>query len=188
MKSPKSVPALAVGIATLLLVLILGNVGEVVADAPRILDVFVTNDGTSPAVVRDVDNPTRQPFAMDFDLEFTAGSSAVGLPGDPGGSASFTVPSGKRLVIEFATAICNVPSGQQCRLGILESESGVLVKHDLAVSDHQLWPVTHLHTATQPMRIYIEPSGSVFVFGRRSDGTGTGTLDFSLSGYFVDVP
>ena len=140
-------------------------------------------------LVRDVDNPATQPFAMDFDLQFPAGSSAVGFPGDPSGSASFTVPAGKRLVIEFATAICGLPAGQKCRLGILESESGVDVKHDLAVNAHETWGgVTEILTATQPMRIYIEPQGSVFVFGRRSDITGTGTLDFSLSGYFVDVP
>jgi len=138
-------------------------------------------------LVRDVDNPAMQPFAIDFDLQFPAGSSEVGFPGDPSGSASFTVPAGKRLVIEFATGICGLPSGQTCRLGILERESAVDVKHDLAVNS-QVSFGSEILTATQPMRIYIEPQGSVFVFGRRSDVTGTGTLDFSLSGYFVDVP
>jgi len=61
--------------------------------------VQVTNPDTSPVPVHDIDKASRTPFHYTIDLSFQSES------------ASFSVPAGKRLVIEQVASFVNLTQG-----------------------------------------------------------------------------
>lgn len=87
---------------------------QIARAAPPITQVFVTNDTSRPVPVQGTvtvqGTPSvnvvdaREPFEkrLDFDLD----------DGDFSDTASFTVPAGKRLVVEFMSARVTLPLGQ----------------------------------------------------------------------------
>src|SRR5687767_719987 len=78
-------------LSTLVLILTLANTDVRRAVAEEFKDVRVINTESMPANVRDVDNPARQPVHF---------------------SESYTVPDGKRLVIEYVSM--GIGSQTQC--------------------------------------------------------------------------
>jgi hypothetical protein len=109
----------AMGLAVIALLVILGSTGRVIADAVR--KVIVANDHANPVpttvtntptvavaslptvVVQDRDEPARQPFQRPGSFQIHATAS--------GGSDSFAVPAGKRLVIEYISLRSNIATG-----------------------------------------------------------------------------
>src|SRR6266508_2815519 len=87
---------------------------QVASAAPAILQVFVTNDSSNPVPVTGTvgiqGTPSvnvideREPFETRIDVTLASGSF--------NGSGGFTVPSGKRLVAEFISALVTLPPGQ----------------------------------------------------------------------------
>src|SRR5439155_17389827 len=69
----------------------------VVRAAPSPSNVNVVNTTASPVPVRDVDNPSRQPFQAEVVGGFADGASTTG------DITIATVPAGKRLVIEHVS-------------------------------------------------------------------------------------
>jgi hypothetical protein len=140
-------------------------------------DNTLRGDGT-PASPLSVVHPDAlvEPVSDTEFLDLT-GSSTVA-------STIFTVPAGKRLVIEHATANCQLPLGQRFRaLGIVTS------------TDHNLIPV-HLgdfggnshFVMSQPIKIYAAPLENVVVKAARSFFGGSGNCIFSFSGFLIDLP
>lgn len=121
--------------------------------------------------VRDVDNPARQPFQ--FSLIAVAPNN------------EFTVPSGKRLVIEYVSGHLSVSLGQQ-----LESVY-LLTKVNNSSVFHYFAPMPtggvtqSIFTVSQQTRIYADPGSKVRFFTQGADVTEFG--DLTISGYFVDV-
>ena len=70
-------------------------------------NVNVVNTTASPVPVRDVDNPTRQPFHAEAVGGFADGACVTG------GILIPTVPAGKRLVIEHISGFARMLHGQR---------------------------------------------------------------------------
>jgi hypothetical protein len=176
------------------------------------------NIGTMPAVtltsgakVRDADNPARQtPIVGESPMSGAANQSGCTDSGD--GSCLtglFQVPSGKRLVLEYASMAACMPEGQValmfvriadsslCPVGgttcsgafrqYYSSLSAPVVEGDVA----SICPVsgTGMTSIAQPVRIYVDAGDVVAAGGiRNKGGTGTASFIFGLSGYLVDIP
>jgi hypothetical protein len=152
--------------------------------------VSVSNLGGAPLPVRDVDNAARQPFqAKIIDVP-------IGIP-DP---IFFTVPAGKRLVIENVSA--DIEAAPQCasapRYGLTTTAGGVTLEHffytkDAGTVGSSVNDARRAFGLSQQTRIYADPNTQV----RLDIRTGTfPTCGFAVedssgirvSGYLVDVP
>ncbi len=189
-------PALtAAGLAVLIAGMILGT--PEVAFAPPAMPVIVTNTpanpvptaaqgttavqitNTSPVAVRDVDNPARQPFQAQDASGFSPQNEALFL---------FSVPAGKRLVLEYVTASILVTSGRK---------AGFFVRTTVTDANgvfHWMNPVPHgtfanvgwdVWVVSQPVRLYAA-GGTQFLLGAFADGPGGGSATVTFSGYLVD--
>jgi len=170
MKSLKNYVAGSAVLVVLGLVIALAhsNVPRAVADEFK--DVRVINTESMPAKVRDVDNPALQPVHID---------------------ESYTVPNGKRLVIEYVSL--EIGSQTQCDViaVTLSMEGTVLHTYYPAFIGIFVGPTSrpYRYGLSQETRAYIGQNRIVsFAFGSHS-GCGGGP-DFShvgASGYLVDT-
>jgi hypothetical protein len=142
-----------------------------------------TAQTAKPILTRDVDRGTAQPVNGACSASFAA---AVGT------CILYTVPSGKRLVVETVSYNVSIPPGQS--LGsILFGLNTALPYFQLgspnlyAVSTNPYFNgATNAYTASQPLRIYLD-EGQAFVAGGSVNGGGNNyEQDFSFSGYLVD--
>ena len=156
--------------------------------------VQVGNDSAHPVLVRDLDNPARQPFEASVGVNITDG-----LTFGNGALDSSAVPAGKRLVIEHISALTSLPSGQKVEdiqvLGLRLQEGG-------GASAFQTWLGADLKATTggldrfitsQPVRLYIDSGATrgfspVQVAVDRDGVAGFGQCIMNISGYLVDVP
>jgi hypothetical protein len=161
----KQVLLTALGIMVLSLALSIAWAGRAVADAISL--VKVANSRNQPALVRNVDDPAnRTPVNAKLDFSTTS----------PMGCVSYSVPSGKRLVIE--TVSVRVSASAPAAQVWLQSVHSVwfympLVK---AVSDF---------VGTQAMRVYVD-GGQSYAFAACAEPPANGSM--SVSGYLVDIP
>jgi hypothetical protein len=126
--------------------------------------------------------------------------SANSPPGDiPSGFIShfdsvITVPAGKRLVIEYASASCDsVPTGQAITLTILITTDGrTFSSHKLPTSIPSPGGVEPTLSVGGPVRLYHQGSsnGSVVeAFINRTDSAGVArSCTASISGHMLNVP
>jgi hypothetical protein len=148
-------------------------------------NVKVTNTASNPVPTRDVDNPAQQPFQQDSVL-----STPDGLLG---ADDTFTVPDGKRLVIEFVSFQGSWPAGQATTrlfIGVCNSGGGTCQTRFFfaAISQGPDFGGAALFTASSPTRLYADPGTEVTVSVRRNAATGEGLANVALSGYLVNVP
>jgi hypothetical protein len=136
--------------------------------------------------VRDVANPALQPF-QHSGIVVIANNFA-------GGSAKFTVPAGKRLVIEYASFSYSLSSGDitGVSVGVTTANSNQSpVDHEIPV----LYKAVDLiglpgmrFAGGTPVRLYADPGTEVFLKVGRNHGTGEDIGTVSVSGYFVNLP
>jgi hypothetical protein len=146
-----------------------------IANSP---EVKVTN---TPAV-RDADNPARQPVEASTGCTVTDQSGGCLAP-------AYTVPSGKRLVIEFVTMNARVPSSiAVSQLTILAGGRTYFLPQTPPNVDY-LGEQENSARLAQQVRIYVEPGMSVVMHGRHNQilPAQSAAFDFTLSGYLVDV-
>ncbi|HEV8482231.1 MAG TPA: hypothetical protein VGV87_01625 [Blastocatellia bacterium] len=100
----------------------------------------------------------------------------------------FTVPAGKRLVIEHVSADCEIPTGQR----LLNVSITILPFPKVGL---QLIPVfvgtyfgADRFLVSQAVRTYGHPGSSVELSGLRNNFPGSGFCDFSFSGFLVNLP
>ena len=130
-------------------------------------------------IVQDRDNPARQPFTY-FADKFWIGNV-------PNVSFNFTVPGGKRLVIEQVSVIAHLTASTtqklSARVVILVSPFPFyrFVGTDAGQTDF---------VASSQMRCYADAGTSVRILVTRSDtnGGGADSAEVSLSGYLIDMP
>jgi len=127
----------------------------------------------APQLVRDIDNPARQPFQRQLGFEVT----------EFGGFSSFTVPAGKRLVIEYVSASGVVPSGDSMQYLVVTGE----VQNFIPVAQQASAPGVVFCVAGLQTRLYAEPGTSVTLGALRTGSTGTSSANISISGYLVDI-
>lgn len=178
------------GIAVTLIsiLLTLGNADQVFGQAHALL-VQVVNTPAAPVLTRDVDRPSSQPFQV----VLTGFSIPDGFRGD---SVCITVPSGKRLTLEFASAVVNLPSGQNSAVSLFVAppddcdDDDAVMRHDLitVLEEPEVQTGRDLHKAAQSLRMYAD--AGQLVVGRlgRAEFTGTLTGTISLTGYLTDLP
>lgn len=133
------------------------------------------------ALVKDVDNPARQPFAAGAFPSFSGRLAAESF---------LTVPAGKRGVIEHVSCV-NVldASNNFVRLQVDVTTDGNLNSHQFvhsnvgpSIGDLEVW------SFSQPVRVYADPGTEVELNVFRRVGTGSGNVECYISGHYVDLP
>ena len=146
--------------------------------------VNVINTTASPVLVRDVDNPARQPFHAHVTGGFADGASTTGP------ITITTVPAGKLLVIEHVSAFGRMlPFEKMVRFTIrygIFSHSVVCTPQGSSADGSRDYFV-----ASQLVRMdFSHPGEAVSVLGERDSNLGENpsSVTFTISGYFVDCP
>jgi hypothetical protein len=102
----------------------------------------------------------------------------------------YTVPAGKRLVIEYASMEAALPVGQTARMGIQILIGGSHFTHTLpmtAPTQPGFFTGAHYTSVAQKVRIYVDEGQTVRAWVQRSDGSnGSGSAKFAISGYQRD--
>ncbi len=154
------------------------NMGRAVVDAAK--EVLVINASTQPLPVRDVDNPARQPFQKEIIVNLNLGS-------DTGEDDVVTVPPGKRLVVEHASATGFVPVGQKLRVFVLTRFNSQLTSVALVATPQGIIDNGRdVFVASNPVRLYAGSGDFVRAVARRNDSAGNGFVFFSVAGYLLD--
>ena len=160
--------------------------GSVKTSARVIHDATLTGDGTPASPLSAVQSesliePIRQSVAFSIPSgEFFAQSTI------------YTVPTGKRLVIEHISSACAMPLGQRVQgFSILTQPTagprtlGALDLVPVFVGD---FPGKSYFTASTPMKLYGHSGTAVEVIAVRGVTTGEPLCSFSISGFLVDLP
>ena len=131
-------------------------------------------------IVQDRDNPARQPFTY-ASIQFWIGNA-------PNNSFFFTVPEGKRLVIEQVSVIAILTASTTQKLS-----ANVQTPNGNTTSFYRVVGTPAGQTdfvASSQMRCYVDAGTSPTILVTRSDtsGGGTDSAAVSLSGYLIDVP
>ena len=141
--------------------------------------VQVGNTMANPLPVRDVDRPARQPFRTQ--TQFTMQNSEdIGLP------SITAVPAGKRLIIEYASVIADLPQGQRITGVDLLLDGGfefALLPVHTGESPTGDGPRSHFR-AGQQTTLYADHNVQILL--RRNGPTGIANFRVSISGYLVD--
>ena len=143
--------------------------------------VTVGNSSASPIPVFNVDNPVSQPVAADIELPLNAGEVFKRF-------TLFTVPAGKRLVIEYASYWASVGAGDLPFIQIMAAVGGPTIFYAVPVSKVGAQGGGDFFSGAQNLRVYANPGTDVTIqFDRNLSATpATGRMAFS--GYLVDVP
>jgi hypothetical protein len=160
------------------LLVVTADIGNT-AGGPPTQNVNVIN---TPLPVREVFNPASQPFQ----------ASAGDLFGATETSKTFvlaTVPAGKRLVIEYATASGFFAAGNKMGALITTTVGGITVQHQLVMIEQGAIADPVDFAAAQPMRLYADPGTNVLGIVFRTDPpSGSGGAGMTISGYYIDIP
>ena len=146
----------------------------------------------TPLPVRDVDNPASQPFQI-------SGVATIGSFDTGSTIELFTVPLGKRLVIEHATVFAGAGEGNKMIAFISTKiittpnpDDTPFVAHALVMTEQGTINDPVSFAASQPMRVYADPGTKVLGIVARTataaDGTSTLTATITISGYFINLP
>jgi hypothetical protein len=160
--------------------------GTVKTSAGVIHDATLTGEGTTTSPLSAVQaealiEPIRQ--SITFSIPSGEFYTEVSL---------YTVPTGKRLVIEHVSAGCAMPLGQRVQgFAILTQPTAgppTLGALDLVPAFVGDFPGESLFTASTPMKLYGHAGTTVQVFASRRVTTGEPICSFSISGFLVDRP
>jgi hypothetical protein len=147
--------------------------------------VQIANDGNTPLPIRDVDRPTAQPFNYHVRAVWNVGVAFANADAQE----KFTVPDGKRLVIEFVSLQAQVPPGGNVPFARLDTigAGGIVLTVTHAGADAQS---NEIFTATHRVFTILEPGAVVvptaFCLVSCTTTTGSQGLIISVSGYLVD--
>jgi hypothetical protein len=157
-------------------------------------DVFVTNTPTTPVPTRDVDNPARIAVADECDFILPDGIISSGDVARANPCLISVVPTGKQLVIEFITALVNLPQKQVPTLIVLAGAQHMgggsgqpNFQIALPVGPRTVGTRDN-YLATHMVRIYDSPGNFLTIVGGRTSSSGEAHFVVSWSGYLVDVP
>src|SRR5262245_9124666 len=107
-------------------------------------------------------------------------------------TVTFTVPAGKRLVIEFASIRTNVGAGEQVQAFIRGGSGFSDVVHPIVMTFQQRLAGQDNYVGSQLMGMYAEPGTTVELLVSQVNGgagpTPGARIEGSISGYLVHVP
>jgi hypothetical protein len=153
------------------------------AAAPTVgpISVKVANPQTQPVPTSDAQN---QPFATLVDALLPDGSIR--------GSASFTVPSGQRLIIDYIAGNVCLPVGQKAIFDVDVQVGTTPVVYVLPAIPQGTFnsfgggPCDNF-AVSQQVRIYADPDTTVSLAVVRSDSTGSTFSGLAVSGHLVNT-
>ncbi len=156
--------------------------------------------GTKVLIDSTVGNPVRVRNVNDAIQPVQAKASCTSPAGTIGcGPANiYTVPAGKRLVIEYASmAACMLP-GQTVQSSVATNLGGAYVTHFLNTPQPTAGPgssaigcnvaPSSLTAVGQQLRLYADAGTAVLAGADRTSNLGSSSFEFTISGYLVDVP
>lgn len=134
----------------------------------------------NPAVV--TESAPQQPFQWEGGMDFADNAFSTDA------YAEFTVPAGKRLVVEYVTGKMWTSPGDPQDFMITTMVNGAAVRHYVTLSPEPpgcvgCWKA---YIASQGIRVYADPGTIVELRATRSS-PGTGNMRASVSGYLLDV-
>jgi hypothetical protein len=152
--------------------------------------VLIVNPPSEPVPVEGslgvvaLDDPAFQPFQH--------AALAVIQPGFAGGSATFTVPDGKRLVIEYVSFNIPLANGQAVlgvSVDVVNSNANQIpIRHEIPVL-YTVADSSFLRSiGASATRLYADPGSTVTIRAARSGSTGQDIAPVNVSGYLVDLP
>lgn len=122
---------------------------------------------------------SRQPVAAACNVFGPAPSTGVQF----GCTAMYSVPAGKRLVIEYADAWCESPKNV-FNAEVITEIAGVPIPYNLTVVNEGLDELgTPFFAVAQPLRAYADPSTNVDMLFASTDTTGSTHCVGGFSGY-----
>ena len=107
---------------------------------------------------------------------------------------SYTVPPGKRLVIEHASVIADIGRGEKVHAFVRGGNGFQDAINPFTMTFQVTVGTNDMFVGSQPMKLYAEPGTTIEVLITRRDAANTGAvspnanLHSSISGYLVDVP
>lgn len=143
--------------------------------------VQVGNTAVNPALMRDVDRSSRQPYHATLSAPFNIGGDVAGS------SSSLVVPAGKRLVIKYVSAIADVPVGQvvigKFYTGNPAFYYGVVLNRQSSGNGSD-----EVYISAQPVEIWLDPGDPIDIVFVRDSTLGIGYASVTFSGYLENVP
>ena len=100
----------------------------------------------------------------------------------------YTVPAGKRLVIENVSAHMRVLAGAFVVVSVHTSVGGAASEAEVPMVYQGTFGREAHFSATQNMRLYADPNTAVTISYSRSTTDTTGKVTLGFSGYLVDKP
>ena len=171
--------SLAAGGVAVVLAFVLSATGAERALAVVISHVIVDNTPAQAVPVREMSG--REPYTVSLSSAWNSGGSTAA-------TASFTVPSGKRLVVEYLSVRAAVPSGQRITQGRVcgPSTPSSSACHAISFVFQGSFNGFDNFTAAQPMRAYLNAgSSSVSVF--KNSTIGSSGWQGAVVGYLIPV-
>jgi hypothetical protein len=140
----------------------------------------IGNTAANPVPVHDTATTKRTPFQLELQISVPDGFG--------GNNGFFSVPDGKRLVIEYASASGISPDKDTLLYSITtQDSSGVSINHFLPTTQLLDSGVTRFSIAGQVVKLYSEAGSSVILRVDRAGSSGADNVFFSISGYLEDV-
>jgi hypothetical protein len=189
-------PATPVQIVAPLPVPISGNVGITGTAAVQVTNtpsvtvagtptVTVVNNATNPVPIRNVDNPVQQ--AVTFIAEVAVPDGSFGEVN----SSAFTVPAGKRLVLEYVSGYAFLQPGQKPLVEMTTALNFSGYFHSLTAVPQGDFPAVFARpeafTINQVLRLYSDGAFPLGIQLTRNASTGLALLQLTFSGYLVDL-
>ncbi len=138
--------------------------------------VSIGNTAAAPVLVRDVENPARQPFGQTFNFTIPDGMIQ--------GQTSLSLPAGKHLVIEYVSGLSEfnpISFGGPLVYGALNTDVGGQVFYPWNAPS-----ANGICVASQLVHAYV--SQSVMIFVERAALQGSQQVKVTVTGYLVDAP
>jgi hypothetical protein len=105
-------------------------------------------------------------------------------------STTFTVPAGKRFVVEHISALARMPENQRpAEVGFNTTVNGKTAGNILLLVEQSSGGATaHTFVANHMVQIYADPGTTIQVSFLRNFSSGGATLFVTMNGYLVPIP
>jgi hypothetical protein len=127
-----------------------------------------------------VADPALHPFQFQAFISIPAGVSSA--------EAHFSVPAGKRLVLESASVRTILNAGDTPDFEILTTADAVSGDHEVVPSQQGDFAFGRLWTGEQSLRLYADGGTDVDLSFEHNDTGTNANAFFTVSGYLVTVP
>ena len=129
-----------------------------------------------PALVTDYADEA--PFSIRLDIVFSSGF----------GSGTFTVPAGRRLVIDYISADAGVAPGGNVLFDVATYLNGAEVESHPPMTSQGVILGQQVYAASAPVKIYADPGSTVTIAFLSSAASGSGGAIVGVYGHLVTVP